>query len=500
MLDKDTDANVQSLAEQPSQDANQPSSRGVSRREFLKIAAVTGATLGAGAGMGGLLAACGASDETATTAGPTTTAATAAPATTAAADTTTSVSAGPEQGRPIRIGLVSPETGALADFAVADRWWVEHAQKALPNGIVAGDAKAHQVEIVVRNSQSDSNRASQVAGDLVNNDKVDLIMVSGTADTANPVADQCEALEMPCISNFHPWQSYYFGRGATPDKPFKWTYAQALGMETSIAGLLDMWNQVPNNKVVGLLWSNNSDGMAWANEQTGMPPALEAAGYTQVQPTLYQPGSEDYTAQISAFKKAGCEIQMGVASPPDFTNFWKQCLQQGYRPKIAGTVKAINTPYVLDTMGPAGYGLFSEVSWHPTYPFKDSLTGMSCRELADEFEEVTGFQWSAMIGQYAKIEWAVDIFERVADIDSNKAILEALRTTKTETCYGPIDFTEPVKMGSQHPVENVYKPPHLAGQWRKGDKWPFDVFICSNVGGPMVPVQSQLEPMVYDNL
>lgn len=481
------------------------SDRFVSRREFLKIAAVAGATVGAGAGMGGLLAACGDEEAAVTTAGPATTQASGAAttqgggaATTAAAETTTTA-AGPEQGHPIKLGLVSPETGSLADFAVADKWWVAHAQKALPDGIIGGDKKSHLVEIVVRNSQSDSNRASQVAGDLVNNDNVDLIMVSGTADTANPVADQCEALGTPCISNFHPWQSYFFGRGATPDKPFKWTYAQALGMETSIAGMLDMWSQVPTNKVVGLLWSNNSDGMAWANEQTGMPPALEAAGYTQVQPTLYQPGSEDYTAQISAFKKAGCEIQMGVASPPDFTNFWKQCLQQGYRPKIAGTVKAINTPYVLDTMGPAGYGLFSEVSWHPTYPFKDSLTGMTCRELADEFEAVTGFQWSSMVGQYAKIEWAVDIFKRTADIDSKDAILEALKATNMETCYGPIDFTAPVKMGSQRPVENVYKPPHLAGQWRKGEKWPFDVFICSNVGGPMVPVQSKLEPMEYED-
>jgi len=465
----------------------------MSRRDFLRSAGVAGAAIGIGASTGGLLVACGEAEETSTTAAPTTTA---GPATTAATSMTT-VSADQEQGRPIKLGLVSPQTGPLADFAVADQWWVDHAQKAVPDGIPGGDGKNHAVEIIVRNSQSDSNRAAQVAGDLINNDAIDLMMVSGTADTANPVADQCEALGTPCISNFHPWQSYFFGRGATPDKPFTWTYAQALGMETSIAGMIDMWSQVPTNNVVGLLWSNNTDGMAWANEQTGMPPALEKAGFTIVQPTLYQPGSEDYTAQISAFKKAGCEIQMGVANAPDFTNFWQQCLQQGYNPKIAGTVKALNTPYVLDSMGPIGYGLFSEVSWHPTYPFKDALTGMSCRELADEFEEFTGFQWSSMIGQYAKFEWAVDIFKRVADLDSKEAILEAVRTTKTETCYGPIDFTAPVKLGDWHPVENVYKPPHLAGQWREGEKWPFEPFICSNVGGPMIPVQSQLEPMVY---
>ena len=50
-------------------DESIPSDRGVSRREFLKIAGIAGAAVGMGAGMGGLLAACGEEEETTTTAG-----------------------------------------------------------------------------------------------------------------------------------------------------------------------------------------------------------------------------------------------------------------------------------------------------------------------------------------------------------------------------------------------------------------------------------------------
>jgi branched-chain amino acid transport system substrate-binding protein len=322
-------------------------------------------------------------------------------------------------------------------------------------------------------------------------------MVSATADTVNPVSDQCEALGMPCISNFHPWQSYFYGRGGTPDKPFKWTYAHSLGMEDGVVDMIDMWGQVTTNKVVGLLWSNNTDGMAWANEETGMPPALKAAGFTGVQPSMYQPNTDDYTQQISEFKKAGCEIQFGVASGPDFSNFWKQCLQQGYRPKLAGTTKGLGQPKVLDSLGSVGIGLYCEVAWHPTFPFKDSLTGMTCQQLADDYEQASGLQWAPMIGQYAKFEWAVDVLKRTKDLESKEAILTAVVTTKTDTSYGPIDFTSPVKMGTSHPVLNVYKPPYCGGQWRKGTKHAFELFICSNAGGPMVPVQSKIEPMVY---
>ena len=53
----------------------------VSRRDFLKIAGVAGATIGAGAGLGGLITACG-SGTTTTTAAAATTTTGAAPAST----------------------------------------------------------------------------------------------------------------------------------------------------------------------------------------------------------------------------------------------------------------------------------------------------------------------------------------------------------------------------------------------------------------------------------
>src|SRR5665647_2949551 len=99
--------------------------RAVSRREFLKLAGVAGATIGVGAGLGGLIAACGGSEETTTPAGAASTTSTAAAGgtgTTAGASTTVSASA--ESGRDLKIGIISPKTGNLASFALADDWYV----------------------------------------------------------------------------------------------------------------------------------------------------------------------------------------------------------------------------------------------------------------------------------------------------------------------------------------------------------------------------------------
>ena len=101
----------------------------LSRRDFLKIAGAAGAAVGVGAGLGGVLAACG-EEETTTTMAPETTT-TMAPETTTTAAPTTTASTGPEMGRDILLGLVSPSTGPLALFAKADDWWVDYAMAAV---------------------------------------------------------------------------------------------------------------------------------------------------------------------------------------------------------------------------------------------------------------------------------------------------------------------------------------------------------------------------------
>ncbi len=480
--------------------------KNVSRRDFLKIAGAAGATVGLGAGLGGVVAACGGGEETTTsaTAQATTTSTAASTSTSAAASTTTTASAGPEEGREIKLGLVSPSTGPLALFAKADDWWVNYAMNAVPDGIIGGDGKKHMISIKRADSQSDTNRASQVAGDLFTNDKVDLMMASGSPDTANPVADQCEALGCPSIANFVPWQPFYFGRGATPDKPFKWTYAHALGLEEIVANFIAMWGQVETNKKVAFLFANDADGIAWTDMQQGLPPAVEAAGYEYFLPDLYPVGLEDYTKYIADFKKNGCEICCGTIITPDFTNFWKQSVQQGYNPKVLTIGKALLFPQSLEATGDIAYNTTVEGVWHPTWPFKDSITGKTCQELADDYTAKTGEEWTAPIGQYGKFEWAVDVFKRVTNLDDKEEIVKMISTTKLETCLGPMDFTAPVQMGTRHPVLNVYTPPVGGAQWVKGEKYPFVPVMVSNAlpagyapAAQPLPTSATVQPMNY---
>ena len=155
----------------------------------------------------------------------------------------------------IKIGFVSPQTGPLAAFADPDKFTIDQVKKATAGGIVIG-GKKFAVEIIYKDSQSNPNKASSAASELILRDRVDLIVAASTPATTNPVADQCELNGVPCITNDTPWQPHFFGRKGDPKKGFQWTHHFFWGLEDIIGSYVNLWSQIPTNKMVGALWPN----------------------------------------------------------------------------------------------------------------------------------------------------------------------------------------------------------------------------------------------------
>jgi branched-chain amino acid transport system substrate-binding protein len=391
------------------------------------------------------------------------------------------------QSRVIKIGHVSPRTGPLAGFGEADPFILNQVKGVLADGLV-NNGKTYKVEIISKDSQSNANRAAEVASELILRDRVDLIVGAATPDTTNPVADQAEVNEIPCITTNCPWQPYFFGRKGDPKTGFKWTYHFFWGLEDVIGAFLALWDGVPTNKVIGGLFPNDADGNAWGDAKVGFPPALQAAGYKLIDPGRYQLMNNDFTAQISAFKTAGAQIVTGNMIPPDFATFWSQAAQQDFRPKIVTIGKALLFPSVIESLGERGNGLTSEIWWTPHHPYKSGLTGQSAQELTDAFVKATSRPWTQPIGfQHALFEVAVDVLKRTKNVDDPKAILDAIVATDYRSMVGPVKWTG-------LPVKNVTKTPLVAGQWqRKGGK--FDLVITENKTAPNIPVGGKLEPL-----
>jgi branched-chain amino acid transport system substrate-binding protein len=392
-------------------------------------------------------------------------------------------------GRAIKIGYVSPQTGALAGFGEADGYVVDGVKDRLGDGLMIGGT-AYPIEIIVKDSQSDPNRAATVAGELINSDQIDVMVVAHTPENANPVADQCEANGIPCVSSVVPWQPYVLGRTNNDiTKSFKWTYHFFWGLEDIIAVFTDLWGQVDTNKRVAALWPNDGDGNAWGSPEVGFPPALAKAGYRISDPGRYQNGADDFSSQISRFKDFDAEIVTGVPIPPDWTNFWQQAAQQGFKPKIASVGKALLFPAAVEALGDIGEGMSTEVWWSPKHPFTSSLSGETAQQLADGYTAKTSKQWTQPIGfVHALFEVATDALKRAGGPDDKQKVVDAVKATNLDTIVGKVQWT-----GQPHP--NVAKTPLVGGQWKKGTTFKYEMVIVSNSAAPQIPTGGTLDAL-----
>jgi branched-chain amino acid transport system substrate-binding protein len=385
----------------------------------------------------------------------------------------------------IKIGYVSPQTGALASFALADNFVVKQVTEALSKGIESG-GKTRKVQIIVKDSQSDPNRAADVARDLINNDKVDVVVASSTPDTTNPVSDQCEANGMPNVTTIVPWEAWFFGRGKKPGESFQYSTMFFFGMEEFTNLFVAMWNRMEvKSRNVACLWPNDVDANAF---RRGFPPAMKKANYTPIAPSGYENGTSDFSAQINTFKSEGTQLFTCTPIPPDFNTFWKQAAQQGYRPKLATVAKVMLFPSEAEALGDLANNIATDIWWSPHHPYKSSLTGQTAQQLGDAFTAETGKQWTQALGSiYSLFEIAKNALAAVSDPHDRKAVAQALRTMKYEGMSGPLDFTA-------GPQPGIAMQKIVGGQWRKGKRFPWDIYIVHNAEYPAVPLTGELQP------
>ena len=395
----------------------------------------------------------------------------------------------------IKIGFVSPITGPASGFGEPDSYALKLARDAFQKGLSIGGTN-YSVEIVNRDGQSTPAVGAQVANDLIQTQKVDLMLATSTPETVNPVSDACEAAGVPCISTVVPWEAWYLGRGAKPGQPspFKWTFHYCFGVEQFFLAYTHLWPQVTTNKKVGVMWPNDADGNAI---RAVLGPLLKGAGYTIVDPGPYEDGTNDYTAQIQRFIQQDCQIFNTFPIPPDFATFWRQAAQQGYTKhvKIGQIAKTGLFPSQVTALGSIGNGLASGVYWAPTWPYKSSLTGMTSKQLGDGYEAASGKQWNQQLGASLSLfDVAAGLLSASGAPKDKAKVRDAMKTLKVETPVGNLDWSKPASLAGAA-VPNVVTTPIIGGQWKAGaSKWPIDFVICENSADPNVPVASTLQP------
>jgi branched-chain amino acid transport system substrate-binding protein len=392
----------------------------------------------------------------------------------------------------IRVGFISPKTGALAGFGEADPHALKLVRKALAGGLTAG-GKTYDVTISDHDTQSDPVRAGQIAKHLIDSNEIDFMLTTATPETTNPVSDACEAAGVPCIATGTPWESWYFGRGAKPGQPspFHWSYCFGFGMKDFATAYVAQWNgPVKTNRKVATLWPNDADGNALRH---GLNPILTNANFTVVDPGGYEDGTTDYSTQIAKFKAANCEIFTTGPIPPDFATFWRQAAAQGYTRmvKIAQIAKTGLFPSQVEALGSLGPRLASVAFWHPTFPYPSPVLHESSQQLADGYQNATGRQWNQAFGNtIALFDAGVSALKDCPAPKNKAALAKTLSTLKVTTLVGHLDWTK-------GPVPNCVPMVLIGAQWVKakpGSHFKLDLVITDNADDRNVPIGAKLVP------
>jgi branched-chain amino acid transport system substrate-binding protein len=393
-----------------------------------------------------------------------------------------------QSGSVLKIGYVSPVTGASAAFAEPNSHLLKKVTEALSGGLTAGRRK-YRVEIIDRDSRSDPQTAAKVAAELITGEKVDLMLCTSTPETVNPVSDACEAARLPCLSTVVPWEAWYFGRGATAAKPFKYTYHFFVGVAQFATAYRALWTHggIQTNDVLGVMWPDDPDGKAI---RQGLGPELTKAGFSIVDPGAYQDGTTDYSAQISMLKRADAQIFNSFPIPTDFVTFWRQARRAGYRPRVATVAKTGLFPSQVEQLGELGYGLSAGFWWTPQFPYTCTLTLQTAQELADDYRASTGRPWTQMVGSnMALFEVGIAALKNCSDPKNREELAAALGKTKLVTVVGPLDW-------ATGPVKNVSIEPLVMGQWRRaevGSRSPVEPIIVDNTAFQEIPIAGTLE-------
>jgi branched-chain amino acid transport system substrate-binding protein len=275
-----------------------------------------------------------------------------APATSAAAATPS-----PTPGPPIKIGMIFPLSGALAQGGKVN---VQGIQIAVDQVNAAGGVFGRQIQLISTDAP-DAATAVANANRLITQDNVSIIVGSVSSDlalAAAPVANRNKVIywEVQAVSNKLTSQGFqYLFRTVSP--------ASALGAAAANYALGDIAKQLgkdPSSLRVAVL---NIQGSYGEDTTQGVLDTLKAAGVTPVDQANYAFGVKDLTSVILKEKQANPDVVIATSYPPDTILYIQQSAQLGFHPgAYIGTGAGQTTAQFLDGVKDAANGVLSAAS------------------------------------------------------------------------------------------------------------------------------------------
>jgi branched-chain amino acid transport system substrate-binding protein len=355
---------------------------------------------------------------------------------------------GGDEGGTLKIGASLPLTGDFSEPGTAAKQGYEIWQEQVnENGGLLG----RQVEIIVKDDQSDQNLVVTDYNALIQKDNVELLLGTFSSLLNLPASAVAERNKMV----------YVEPAGGSPEmfsRGFEYLFFAQQATAPHQADLFAEWaatlpgDQKP--KTAAYVIADDPFGGPVAE---GIKEKLEAAGITTVYSEVYPPETVNFDAIASAIAaKEPDAIAQGSAGLSDGVNLIRALIKVGYSPK---QLFQASTPSFADQYSDAigvgnTEGVFYAVSYHvdsPTPGNKAFLDAYRAKFNTDPPEDAADGYAAAQVLQAA--------VEAVGEIDQEK-IKDWLHENSVDTILGTLSWDE----------TGAPQQAFLLAQWQNGDE------------------------------
>ncbi|XPP26815.1 MAG: ABC transporter substrate-binding protein [Leucobacter sp.] len=339
---------------------------------------------------------------------------------------------GSASGDTIKIGVAVPLTGQLASFApIFELGYGQLVDDVNAAGGIEIDGEARQVELVIRDSESDSTKVAEAVRSLVLDDGVVALLGSVTPPLQVPASAAAEAEGIPFVGTLTPLQSWLAGN------PEGWKYAwnfffdepEMTQLQFKTSDLAD------TNKKVALFTDNAEDGTVMGGLWEANAPEF---GYDIVYRATFPVGTTDYSQYINELKASGAEIVISQMTPPDAMALWKQLKAANVGLKLAFAEKS-----AASLAWPGELGEIAEGTIITDY-FKasDNPKGAELRELWADSLGGYNVESAGAVLAYSAAQVLTDAIARAGSLDPDAINEEIAKTSGLYPSGDVIEFGE----------------------------------------------------------
>ena len=343
----------------------------------------------------------------------------------------------------VTIGRICPMSGEYAEYGYGTLEAEKAAVETLnENGGIFIDAleKKLMVRYLLADSGSTEKGAREAALYLIEEENVDLIIVSHTNSTVDPVAQICEEKQIPCFccdADMETW----LAQGT-----HQYSFLISAGTESRMDAFLTVWTE-KNGTSLALITDESTAAKAFSKE------VIPYCAENRITVKEY-----NFTGDLAkTLKEAKVDGILCYLNTNTYLSVKNELDQAGLDLKVC---MLINEHMYQDTLesnplSSVFHGTYTTVAWAPSFSYQSSLTGQDGAGLKEWWDSEYITPCPESLGyKHGVVEIAVEALKRAMAVDAD-AIVKAATELNITTVLGPVHFDE----------EHAVTLPCVAAQW-----------------------------------